>query len=335
MPKIGIIGATGYTAAELIELLLRHPDAEIVSLTSRSQAGLPVSACHSRLKNRLDLEFTELNVESFASEVEFAFCCLPHAAASPVVKQLVENDVPVVDFSADYRLDDVSAYDRHYGSPHADPARIPDVPYGLPELFREQIKSASLVANPGCFPTSAILPLAPLLRAELIDPTDIIVDSKTGISGAGRTAKLKFHYPECNESITAYGIGTHRHAPEMDTILNRFCDAKTNIVFTPHLAPMTRGILSTIYVRPSGDLDTLKQQLTQFYAQEEFVRVVESIPKTGSVKGTNYCDIGLYASGDRVVLVCAIDNLIKGASGAAVQNFNLMCGLPEQTGLAD
>lgn len=334
--RIAIIGATGYTARELIRRLLNHPGAEIVLATSRQEDRSTVADVHPEFQGRIDLVLQPFSPEAVRNrDVTFAFSCLPHAASAAIVRELVAGGVRTVDFSADYRLDDAASFQRIYGVEHPDPDQVPDVPYGLPELFRDRIRSARLVANPGCFPTSAILPLAPLLRAGLIEPAWIIVDSKTGISGAGRTPKLPFHFPECNESVQAYGIGTHRHRPEMEQVIGRVASATPNIVFTPHLIPMDRGILSTIYVQPTTEnsADTIRDCLQETYVDEPFVRLVAGTPATKQVAHTNFCDISVASSGQVVVLTCAIDNLVKGAAGAAVQNFNIMCGYPETAGL--
>ncbi len=219
MIRVGVVGATGYTALELFRLLMRHPQVQVTQATSRSDAGARLDSIHPILRGWSSLTLTEFVIDDFSATVDCAFCCLPHAAASPVVKQLVDRGIRTIDFSADYRLDTVADFETIYQSEHADPHRVGQVPYGLPELFRDRIQSAALVANPGCFPTSMILPLAPLLQSRAIEPSDIIVDSKTGVSGGGRTPKLAFHFPECNESVAAYGVGTHRHRPEMEQIL--------------------------------------------------------------------------------------------------------------------
>lgn len=335
MIRVGIVGATGYTAVELIKILLRHPNVTITQVTSRDETSPPVSSVHTALRERLDLNFCQLDIDSFASQVDCAFCCLPHAASAKIVSQLLEKGIKVVDFSADYRLNDVATFEQWYNVEHPDGQRVGDVPYGIPELFRDQIKPAALVANPGCFPSSALIPLAPLVQQGLIEPSPIIVDSKTGVSGAGRKPNLKFHYPECNESVMAYGIGTHRHMPEIDQIIARFCGDTISTVFTPHLIPMDRGILSTIYVKPSSGVtaDKLQTTLADFYKTEPFVRVTQTPPTTKDVAHTNFCDVSVCESRDMVVITSALDNLIKGASGAAVQNFNLMFGFDETTSL--
>lgn len=335
MIRAGIVGATGYTAVELLRLLLRHPQVTVTRLTSRGDAGQPVAAIHPSLRDCIDLEICSYGIDDFAGAVDCAFCCLPHAASSPVVRELAERGLRVIDFSADYRLDSLAEFTAVYGAEHADPGRLGLVPYGLPELFREQIRSANVVANPGCFPTSAILPLVPLIREGLIATDDIVIDSKTGVSGGGRTPKLPFHFPECNESVAAYAVGNHRHGPEIAQIIRRATGSAAGVVFVPHLVPMTRGILSTIYVRPSAGVSAggLQECLAAAWRDEPFIRVTDALPATADVSGTNYCDMTVRGAGSRAVIVSAIDNLVKGASGAAVQNMNVMYGWPESLGL--
>lgn len=335
MIRVGIVGATGYTAVELIKLLLRHPHVQITRLTSRSDTGQPIEQTHPSLRNRLNLSLTEFELDDFAAHVDCAFCCLPHAASSPIVKQIVDRGIRVVDFSADYRLSSLEQFTKIYQAEHADAGRLGHVPYGLPELFASEIRTAELVANPGCFPTTAILALAPLIAAKSIALDDIIVDSKTGVSGGGRTPKLNFHYPECNESVAAYGLGTHRHGPEIGEILTRWTQQSVQVTFAPHLIPMDRGILSTIYVRPTEGWDAPRMQkhLAEFYADSVFVRITAALPTTKDVSFTNFCDITTRAMGNRVAIVSVIDNLIKGASGAAVQNMNVMYGWEQTLGV--
>src|SRR6185503_10239451 len=335
MVRVGILGATGYTALELIKILLRHPEVKITALTSRQEGRPHISAIHPSLTGRLDLCLEDFGASILADRCDCVFSCLPHAASAESAKALVAAGVRVIDFSADYRLDDAATYKKWYEHDHPDAERLGKTPYGLPELFREQIPKANLIANPGCYPTSAILPLAPFLKAGLIDPTDIIVDSKSGVSGAGRTPKMNTLYPECNESISAYSVGKHRHQPEIEQILGRATGKKVEVIFTPHLVPMDRGILSVCYARPTviltedGALSTLKE----FYAGQPFVRVVKHLPATKDTAYTNFIDITPRIVRGRLLLISAEDNLIKGASGAAVQNFNLMYGFPETTAL--
>jgi N-acetyl-gamma-glutamyl-phosphate reductase len=335
MIRIGILGATGYTALELIKLLLRHPQAKITVLTTRQQGQPHVSNIHPSLTGRLDLPLEDLGPQQVAARCECVFSCLPHAASADAIKPLLEAGVRVVDFSADYRLNDAAVYAQWYEHLHVDADRLGKVPYGLPEFFGEQIKTAPLVANPGCYPTSAILALAPLLKLGLVQPRGIIVDSKSGVSGAGRTPKLTTHFPECNESFAAYNIGHHRHTPEIDQILSIAAGQPIQVIFTPHLVPMDRGILTTAYALPSRDLseEDVLTALRDFYAGKPFVRIVKHLPVTKDVAHSNFCDVTARLVRGRVILVSCIDNLIKGASGAAVQNFNWMYGFPETTAL--
>lgn len=335
MTRIAILGATGYTALELIKILLRHDEAEIVTLTSRQEGSPLVAMIHPSLNGRLDLCLENLGPTEVAGRAECVFSCLPHGASASVIPHLLDAGCRVVDFSADYRLNNAEVFAQWYGQKHADPDRLGNVVYGLPELFRDDIVDAPLVANPGCYPTSAILPLAPLLQAGLIEPREIIVDSKSGISGAGRTPKLTTHYTECNESISAYNIGRHRHTPEIEQVLSTTAGAEVTTIFTPHLTPMDRGILTTTYSRPKGTLaeEKLLDTLREFYADEPFVRVVDHLPGTKDSTGTNFCDITARIVRGWVITISCLDNLVKGASGSAVQNFNLMFGYPETTAL--
>lgn len=335
MVRVAILGATGYTALELIKLLLRHPEVEITTLTSRQEGNPHVGSVHPSLIGRLDLRLEDLGAIAVASRADCVFSCLPHGVTATLVPHLLAAGVKIVDFSADYRLDDAETFLQWYGEKHSDPERLGKVVYGLPELFREQIVTAQLVSNPGCYPTSAILPLAPLVKQGLIEPTDIIIDSKSGISGAGRTPKLTTHFPECNESVAAYNIGRHRHTPEIEQIIRRGAGREVQVIFTPHLIPMDRGILTTTYSKPVGGAteQQLLGKLREFYAEEPFVRVVDHLPGTKDTTGTNFCDITLRLVRGRVLTISCLDNLIKGASGAAVQNFNLLYGFPETTAL--
>ena len=335
MTRIAILGATGYTALELIKILLRHPEAEIVAVTSRQEGQPHIAMIHPSLTGRLDLRLEDLSPAEVAARAECVFSCLPHGASATVVPHLLDAGSRVVDFSADYRLNDAEVYAQWYGQKHADPQRVGKVVYGLPELFREQIPPSQLVANPGCYPTSAILALAPLLKAGLIDPLTIIVDSKSGVSGAGRTPKLTTHYPECNESISAYNVGRHRHTPEIEQILGIAAGTAVEVIFAPHLVPMDRGILTTTYSQPTRQVseEEVLQTIRDFYESEPFVRVVDHFPGTKDSLGTNFCDITARLVRGRVLTFSCLDNLIKGASGAAVQNFNLMYGYPETTAL--
>lgn len=335
MTRIAILGATGYSALEAIKLLLRHPHAEIAAVTSRQSGNPPIASVHPSLAGRLDLACEDLAAEQIAERADCVFSCLPHGVTSQLVPKLLQAGTRVIDFSADYRLDDHETYRHWYEEEHHDASRLGQTVYGLPELFREQIRSANLVANPGCYPTSAILALAPLLKARLVKPDDIIIDSKSGVSGAGRTPSLGKHFPECNESVSAYGVGRHRHTPEIEQVLGRATGESPSVIFTPHLIPMDRGILTVAYSVPTANATEaqLFDALRQFYADEPFVRIVDHLPATKDALGTNYCDITVRRARGRALTISCLDNLVKGAAGAAVQNFNLMYGYPETTAL--
>jgi N-acetyl-gamma-glutamyl-phosphate reductase len=332
--RVGILGATGYTAFELLKILLRHPHVEVVLATSRKDHGTLVSHTHPALHGLTDLKLEPFVPEKASQLCDVIFSCLPHAASAASVRPLVDAGTRVVDFSADYRLNDIETYNQWYGGDHPDPDRVGSTPYGLPELFGDQLADALLVANPGCYPTSAILPLAPLIRDGKIATDGIIVDAKSGVSGAGRTPKLATLFGECNESITAYSVNTHRHGPEIGQIITRFSGAEVDVIFTPHLVPMYRGILATIYAEPAAGVtasDVLDHWRT-FYSGHPFIRVVEHLPATKFTSNTNYCDMTARDAGGRLILLCSLDNLMKGASGAAVQNLNQMMGWPADSG---
>ena len=335
MITVAVLGATGYTALEAIKILLRHPEAKITAVTSRQEGSPPISTVHPSLVGRLELPLEDLSPEEVGKRADCVFSCLPHCASAEIIPRVLAAGARVVDFSADYRLDDAATYLEWYGHQHPDTGRLGQTIYGLPELFRDRIQGQSLVANPGCYATSAILPLAPLLKSGLFETDDIIIDSKSGVSGAGRSPKLMTHFPECNESMSAYNVGRHRHTPEIEQIINRHAGTMPNVIFTPQLAPMDRGIFSTIYIRPKrptteADVMTL---LRDAYAGERFVRIVDHLPGTKDTVGTNFVDITARVVRGRVLLISCLDNLVKGAAGAAVQNFNCLFSLPETTGL--
>ncbi len=335
MVQVAVFGATGYTALELIRILLRHPQVEITALTSRQEEARPIQAVHPSLFGRLDINCENLTPAQVAERAEFAFCCLPHVASMQAVPQLLAAGCRVVDLSADYRLDDAAVYEEWYGSAHTDAARLGETVYGLPELFAKGIPGSDLIANPGCYTSTSILALAPLLSAGLIEPRGIVIDAKSGVSGAGRTPRMTTLYPECNESVSAYSVGRHRHTPEIDQVLSKVSGRNVEVLFTPHLIPMDRGILCSIYATPTGDTseDELLDVMRRYYEGKPFVRVVEHLPATRDVSGTNFCDITIRCSRGRVIVLACLDNLIKGAAGVAVQNFNLMCGFEETTAL--
>ncbi len=335
MQKVAILGATGYTALELIRILLNHREVEITALTSR-QAGSPhIHAVHPSLYGRLDLHCEDLTPAQIADRADFVFCALPHGASMAALPELLAGGCRVVDLSADYRLSDPGVYEEWYGQVHTDPTRLGSTIYGLPELGIENISDADLIANPGCYTSTSILGLAPLLCGEYIEPTGICIDGKSGVSGAGRSPKLTAHYPECNESVTAYSVGRHRHTPEIDQVLSQVSQQEVQVVFTPHLIPMDRGILCTIYTRlkKQATEDELLDAMRSFYEGKPFVRIVDHLPATKDTVGTNFCDITVRISRGQLIVLSCLDNLIKGAAGVAVQNFNLMNGFPETTGL--
>ncbi len=334
--KCAILGGSGYTAVELLKILLRHPHAEVVAVTSRQEAGKLVSAAHPVLTNRFDLAMENLDPDALVAKgVQCVFGCLPHGASMEAIPPLLDRGMRVVDLSADYRLADPAVYAEWYHQPHQDTDNLVRAVYGLPELFADDIRGAKLVANPGCYPQTAILGLAPLIRANLIEREGIIIDSKSGVSGAGRTPKLGTLFPECNESVSAYGIGTHRHTPEIEQALSIVADAPVQVIFTPHLMPMDRGIFSTIYAIPRLPLDEgrLVKLYREYYRGKPFVRVRETLPATKDTAHTNYLDLCVKLVRGRIIILAAEDNLIRGASGVAVQNFNLMFGFDETTAL--
>jgi len=337
--KIAIVGSSGYTGGELYRILLHHPGAVITAVTSERSAGKPITDIFPHLRGLTDLVCEPLDPASIAKKAELVFLALPHVTAQEAAFQMHKLGVKVVDLSADYRLADPVLYEKWYEHRHQYPDLLKQAVYGLPELHRERIRKASLIANPGCYPTSAILGLAPAIAKKLIDNATIVVDSKSAVSGAGRSPALAYHFPEANESLMAYKVGAHRHTPEIEQELSLLADGQVTISFTPHLVPMNRGILSTIYAKLSVPADTgkLHAVFQDFYRSETFVRVLPlgQFPNVRNVRGSNFCDIGVHADGrtGRAVIVTAIDNLVKGASGQAVQNMNLMMGFEETAGL--
>lgn len=338
MPRIAVIGASGYTGVELLRLLSRHPAAELVCVTSRQSAGQSISEVFPSLQGCLDLVFEDVDPARLAERADLVFTAVPHQAAMGMIPGLLEAGCRVIDLSADFRISDVSVYEAWYQQ-HTAAELLSEAVYGLPELFRKQIPSARLVANPGCYPTSVALALAPLLEESLIDPATIIVDSKSGTSGAGRAAKVDTLFCEVNEGFKAYSLPRHRHTPEIEQTLGRLAGRAVTISFTPHLLPVNRGILSTCYASLTSvlSLEALHAVYCERYAAEPFVRVLPEgrLPNIAQVNGSNYCDIGLAVDErtGRVIVLAAIDNLVKGAAGQALQNMNLMLALPEAEGL--
>lgn len=338
MIRVGILGATGYTGVEMVRLCLGHPQVQITVVTSEKNALQPFSDVFGAFYGVFESVLEPLNVAAIAQKIDVAFLCLPHHSAMHTAAALLEKGVKVIDLSADFRLRSAQAYEQWYGK-HDYPQLLEEAVYGLPELYRDKIKSAPLIANPGCYPTSAALALAPLVKENLVDLTSIIVDSKSGVSGAGRSAEIANLFCEVNEGFRAYKVATHRHMPEIEQTLSDLARQPVRISFTPHLVPMDRGILTTVYLTPRAPLPPkdLQAIYEAFYKKEGFVRVKPSgkFPNTKEVRGTNFCDIGVVADErtGRIIILSAIDNLTKGAAGQALQNLNVSMGWEESLGL--
>jgi len=335
MIRVAIIGATGYTGLDAIEIILRHPQAQISYLTALAEECGHAEDIFGRLKGKCDMDIEPLDIDKLADLADVALCCLPHKVSMGFVPELLRAGLKVIDFSADYRIKDTTIYEKFYNVKHTDITNLEKAVYGLPELFREQIKGVDLVANPGCFPTGVILAIAPLLAAKVIETDSIIVNAVTGTSGAGKNPSSKFHFPNMNENFFAYSIGTHRHIPEMEQISGLLAGGSAQILFQPHVGPFDRGILSTVYCQPKCQINN--QQLNDLYndsyGSEQFVQVCKKAPEVKDVAGTNYCHIFVSCVKDKIVSFSAIDNLVKGASGQAIQNMNIIFGLEETLGL--
>ena len=335
MKRIGIVGGTGYTGAELIRLALAHPELEVACVTSRSDAGTPVAAVWPSLAGFLDLEFTEPDVGRLA-ECDLVFFATPNGTAMSMAPEILVRGAKVIDLSADFRLKSIRSWEHWYGMKHASPELVAHAVYGLPEVNRDAIAGARLVANPGCYPTATVLGLVPLLEAGGVEPKTLIADAKSGVSGAGRTASLAHLYGEVAENFHAYAVDGHRHHPEIVQILNAVSTEETEITFVPHLLPMFRGIHVTIYARLRDVLLDLQDLYLERYAGHPFVRIEDpkSHPETRAVYATNLCRIAAHRISDnQIVVLSVIDNLTKGAAGQALQNANLMFGFPETLGL--
>jgi N-acetyl-gamma-glutamyl-phosphate reductase len=340
--KVAVIGASGYSGEELVRLLLNHPQVELVAVTSRQNAGqtlahvFPKFASHPKSKT---LRFSEPKADRLAKQADVVFLALPHGVAAEYAVPLLDAGCEVIDLSADFRLNSAEIYQDFYAHDHPAPDLLKKAVYGLPEIYREQIKKASLVASPGCYPTSILLPLIPLLRAGLVKPTGIIADSLSGVSGAGRKAEVDYLFCECNESVRPYGVPKHRHLSEIEEQLSLAAGSNVVIQFTPHLIPVNRGILTTLYLEPAGKLtdERISACYAKAYGQEPFVRLLagNALPDTKNVVGTNVIEIAwrLDPRTGRLIVMSAEDNLIKGASGQAVQSLNILCGFPETAGL--
>lgn len=338
MNRVSIAGATGYTGIELLRLLVRHPSVRIVSLTAESHVGKNIAEVAPSLAGYLDHTLVPLD-GSIGEDCDILFLALPHTASMAHVPELLQSGCRIVDLSADYRLHDSQVYNEWYKTPHQNPELLKESVYGLPELHRSSIGPARLVANPGCYPTGVILATAPLIQTGWGDADSIVADCKSGVSGAGRKLSQGTQYCEANESVSAYGLAEHRHAPEIEQEISRLAARDVTITFSPHLMPMTRGLLSTVYVnlKQEIDRDRLHEHYQAFYEKEPFVRVLPPgrYANTHFVAGSNFCDIGVQVDtrNRRAIITSAIDNLMKGASSQAVQNMNLMLGLEETAGL--
>lgn len=336
MIRAGIVGPTGYSGLELIRILLAHPGVELAYLGARREERPHIAEIWPCLRGRTDLHCSLLETDPIP-KLDVVFLALPHTLAMHQAPKFLGLGVKVVDISADYRLKDAADYKKWYKTDHVDKEHLPDAVYGLCELFRDKIVGAKLIANPGCYPTATELALAPLLKQGLASGARIIVDAKSGVSGAGREPKPHLHYPEANESMTAYKVGSHQHTGEILQTARELFGKSVDVLFVPHLIPMDRGILATAYVPLAKTASTaeLTDIFARFYADEAFVRVRadDSIPTTKDVMGTNFCDIAVRGVGNLAVVVSVIDNLVKGAAGQAVQNMNILFGLPETEGL--
>jgi len=336
--KAAIFGASGYTGQELTRILTGHPQVDLIAVTSRRFAGLPVAEVFPSFFGFTSLTYENATPEAIAAVCDVVFLALPHGVSMNIAPVFVKAGKKVIDLSADYRLRDLSIYEKWYAK-HTSAELFREAVYGIPELYRADIKKTSLVANPGCYPTSIILGLAPALKNKVLDPATIIADSASGVSGAGRDLQIGSLFCEVDGGFKAYKVGKHRHTPEIEQELNALAGAPFAVSFTPHLLPVKRGILSTVYatLKKNINLAELHSLYTSFYAGEKFVRVCPpgTYPNISSVAGSNYCDIGLAIDPrtNRAIIISAIDNLIKGAAGQAVQNMNVVCSFAEDSGL--
>jgi N-acetyl-gamma-glutamyl-phosphate reductase len=336
MIKSAVLGATGYVGQELVRLLAQHPDVQLTALTTQTYGGKNITDVFPHMKGSLTMTCTEESLGAVANECDVVFIALPHGQASYVVTAEILSKTKVIDMGADFRLKDAASYVSWYNTEHGNEDLLPHATYGLTEWQKAGVASAQLVANPGCYATASALALSPLLASGLVDTQSIIIDAKSGVSGAGRAATQAVHFNECNETLKAYGVGTHRHTPEIEQQLGQWAPGMT-ISFTPHLVPMNRGILVTAYAKLLQGVEAkqIDDAFALWYADKPFIRLSAEMPETRWVKGSNYCDIGWKVDPrtNRVVVIAALDNLMKGAAGQAVQNMNVMFGLDETRGL--
>lgn len=341
--RVAVVGGTGYAGGELLRILYQHEGARVTYVASRSQVGQRLDDVHPYLTGCYDLSFDAIDPDKLAAAADVAFLAVPHGASMELVPQLLERGMRVVDLGADFRLADAAAYEYWYKAPHTKTDLLAEAVYGLPEMHREQIRTARLVANPGCYPTAVLLAAAPLVHLGVIDAADVTVSAVTGVSGAGGTPGPLYHYPERTENVQAYGVPGHRHTAEMEQGIGRMLEARgggpANVTFVPHLVPMSRGILATLNVRLAQNMATkdVLSVMRSYWRTEPFVKVLgeERLPTTKSVAGSNFCHVTarVDARTGRLVVLSAIDNLVKGAAGQAIQNMNIMYGLDETTGL--
>lgn len=338
MINVGIAGASGYTGIELVKLISNHPETNLCAITSNSYQGKSLTDIFPSMRGFENLICEALDIKSIAKKVDVMFLALPHKVSMNYVPALLEHKIKVIDLSADYRFTDKNTYESVYQE-HTSKHLLKESVYGLSEIYRDKIKTSNLIGNPGCYPTSILLPLLPLLQEKLIQPDGIISDSKSGVSGAGRSLSPVTHFCEVNESFNAYKIGNHRHTPEINEILSHHSQQKVTITFVPHLLPLTRGMLSTIYVKATDSTseDDIRSIYDTYYGNEPFVKILDKhmYPAISHVKGTNCCDIGFHfdKKTKQIIIISVIDNLLKGAAGQAIQNMNILFGLKEETGL--
>jgi N-acetyl-gamma-glutamyl-phosphate reductase len=333
--RVALIGGSGYTGFEAVRLLRRHPNVELVGIYGPAEEVGPITEFYPLLSKTVEMDQQLYAAEQLLGRADVALLCVPHKVAMSYVPDLRAAGIRMIDWSADYRLKDAAVYEQWY-CPHTDPAGLAEAVYGLPEYYAQRIAKADLVANPGCYPTCAVLALAPILKAGLVEPAGIVVNAVTGISGAGRKPGPEYHFPQRNENFEPYAPGTHRHMPEMEQALSEITGAAVEVLFVPHLCPMDRGMLCSIYARPAREVkaEQLTEALRQAYADAPFVRVrTDRLPVTKDVATTNFCDLAARVAKGRVILFSVLDNLIKGASGQAIQNMNIMFALDQTTGL--